>query len=186
VLFHIGNAQVEPEELLTDESEYLDLAVFDVSEYTPENLGIGGEIPTNFKEVDLETPPDVPAEGSYVMFGGYPKGRRRAEGRNVEWASFNTGGARVDQSTGRNVVCRLLTDKDVMERAGFPSGPIPELGGISGGPVLQERATESGIIIPEIIGFIYEHGNEEAELDLLMIRPITYLNPDGTLNDPNR
>ena len=60
---------------------------------------------------------------------------------------------------------------------------MPELGGMSGGPVLQERTSTSGIITLEVVGFIYEY---EDNLDALLIRPATCLNEDGTLIDPSR
>jgi len=173
VRFWVGDVQLDPfdPDVLVSKNRSIDLAVLDLSGYSVEDIAIGGEIPKSFLDIDKWSP-ELPKVGSFVMFGGYPKVHRSAGSREVEFGAFGVGAVLVHDVDDRNIICHLEMDRSAMHDAGVPSEAFGELGGISGGPVLQKRATEGSTEVLDVVGFIFEH---EDTYDALRIRPATCL-----------
>ncbi len=179
VCFQVGNVQMNPFDLLVDEDATLDLAVLDMNDYSEADIAMSGEIPTSFLDI-RKWPVQLPKKESFVMFGGYPKSRRIAFKRTVNFGSLSCGGAFVYQSNGQNIICQIETDRLASEDYGLPIDPFGDPAGISGGPVLQERKTDGGVIVIDLVGFVYEYN---PEFDMLRIKPANWLNADGTLKN---
>lgn len=177
VKLFVGQLRVDLDERLVGEDAQVDLAVLDMGGISARDIGVEGEIPTNFLAAK-EWPPQLPEVGSFVMFGGYPGDRRSAKGRKIVWRSLSSGAAYVYEVSEQNIVCRIETDRRAAHRDGFKTQELGEIGGISGGPVIQERETPAGIVVLHLVGFVYEY---QPAYDLLLIRPAKYISAEGTI-----
>ncbi len=181
VQFHIGRMVVEPDSILVSENDDLDLAVFNLDGYSPQDFALEGEIPSQFLEV-RHWPTPLPDMGAFVMFGGYPKALRVTSPQKVVFQSMSSGSAFVHDSSGRNIICRLNEEIGHAKAAGLSVPAGIDVAGLSGGPVIQERSSPGGIVLLELVGFIYEY-NEVY--DALRIRPAQLLRSDGNLKGTN-
>jgi len=177
VTLHVGQFQVHLDQKLIDEDEILDLAVLDFDDVEPADFQFTKDINKGFLEFK-GWPPVLPKEGSFVMFGGFPRDERLNADRNIIYGFVSAGAAMAYSVSDTNIVCRVEEDRAYIDEAGFHKHPSIDLAGMSGGPVLVERTTDTGIVVLDLVGFIYEH---IAAYDALRIRPATYLNIDGTL-----
>lgn len=176
IVCQIGNVLIDPQSRLIDESEALDLAVLDLSDVDVAKIRGGREVPCQF-HVPGAWPPERPAEGTYVAFGGWPKSRRQMRSANlVEFGAVCSGATEVQSSHENLLRCAIQIDQATMlfDREG---AGIPDLPGMSGGPVIYGREI-NGVLVFEMVGVIFEH-NEN--LDALYIRPTSLIRANGTL-----
>jgi hypothetical protein len=177
VRFYVGGVQIDPVKLLIDECGSLDIAVINMNNYTADEISYEGENLKSFIEFK-SWPPQLPVKGSYVMFCGFPKQLRHSFSRTVIFQALSSGGSNVYEATLRNIICRVEEDRKFRRKAKMPIPQTVDLPGISGGIVLQERSSSAGLLMLDIVGFVYEH-NENY--DTLLIRPANCLRKDGTL-----
>jgi hypothetical protein len=169
--FYFGEAPIDPEALLIDESERLDLVMFDLSTV----VGLGERLmPVNLYEPRVWPPGEV-AEQDIISFVGFPGEWRQQPGRSdLEFSSF-TQSATYIESVGDEHLCAHVALEESMylvrtrEAAGFA-------GGLSGSPVFVLR--NSLILTFELVGFIYEY---QSTFDLLYIRRARCIDIDGKL-----
>ena len=117
------------------------------------------------------------------MFGGYPGCWREVTGpAHVQFDTLSTGATEIIDANDERIVCQLQVDRCLVHRAAPDRKKIDELGGLSGGPVLREAKTKSGLSTFEFVGIIYEYGKE---LDCLFIRPAHLIAREGQITGPN-
>lgn len=182
ITFQVSNIQLDPEDVLLSECSKYDLAVLDFSGWNPQEIGSDGEVPTQYLKANC-WPPDVPKQGDFVMFGGYPGCWRKAIGpAEVRFDTLSSGATEILDANHERIVCQLQVDKCLVHRATPDRDKIEELGGLSGGPVLRESRTKSGLTTFEFVGVIYEYGKE---FDCLFIRPASLITENGEIAGPN-
>jgi hypothetical protein len=169
--FYFGEAPIDPEALLIDESERLDLVTFDLSSV----IGFSDRLmPVNFYEPRVWPPGDV-AEQDIISFVGFPGEWRQQAGRfDLEFASFSHSATYIE-SVGEEHLCAhvALEESTFLIRTRETTGFA---GGLSGSPVFVLR--NSQILTVELVGFIYEY---QPTFDLLYIRRAKCVNVDGKL-----
>ncbi len=179
IIFQAGNVRLDPEDALISESEKYDLAILDFSELGADKIGSIGEVPTQYLQA-LSWPPEQPTKGEFVMFGGFPGYWREVKGpAEIQFDTLSSGSTEVIDVNGERLICQLQIDKCLLHRAEPGRDEPGELTGLSGGPVLRERQSESGITTFEFVGIIYEYGKD---LDCLFIRPATLITADGHIH----
>ena len=182
LIFQVANVRLDPERVLISENRDYDLAVLGFAEWGAEEAGSDGEVPTQFLDV-ASWPPELPAMGNFVMFGGYPGYWREVTGpAEVRFDTLSWGAAEVIDSNIERLVCQLQIDKCLVHRAEPGRDQPGELGGLSGGPVLRQKQSEGGITTFEFVGIIYEYGKE---FDCLFIRPASLITEDGRIAGPS-
>jgi hypothetical protein len=122
------NAEL-PQLNLIDINEDLDLATFEIEE------NLLGKMGKNFAPLTV-WPPQLPQEKGGILLGGYPKiSRVIKSGGVVEWGILAATGI-VDQITPNSIIWTIEREHNV-EHPAIPEIPAnPNLGGISGGPVI--------------------------------------------------
>ena len=169
--FYIGDAPVDPDTALVDESVRLDLVTFDLT-------GAVGSSSTltaaNFYDPRAWPPAEV-NEGDIIALLGFPGVWREQPGRSHLEFSYLSQGAAVIESVGDEHFCaRLALDESsYLIRHNDTLGCA---GGLSGAPVFVWR--NSVILTVELVGFVYEY---EPTFDLLYIRRARCIDADGTL-----
>jgi hypothetical protein len=170
--FHFGDAIIDPDSAIIDESERLDLVVFDLTD-------MAGRTPflkeSNFYE-PRHWPPAEVDESDVLAFVGFPGEWREQEGRlDLYFYKMNYGAASIESVSEERICSRLAMDEViyfVRNKTGFHSA-----GGLSGAPVFVWRR---GVVLTgELVGFVYEH---QAAFDLLFIRRATFIQASGKLN----
>jgi hypothetical protein len=165
-VFQIGGCIIDPLPNLVSESSAYDLVSISLDGY----IGKQDLRASDFTEPPTWPPGDIEV-GSFVTFGGFPgEWRSQAESREVEFGSFSSGGSEVHSVHEDYFYARiemelcvdLLTDNKA----------VPNLGGLSGGPVFAWRA-----LYCELVGFMQEYSQD---YDLLYIRKAGVMNADGT------
>ena len=169
--FHFGDASIDPDEVLIDESERLDLITFDLSRVVDKTpmLAVG-----NFY-VPRQWPPHDVSEHDVITFLGFP-GVWRDQTTQTHFNFYHLGhGATSIDAIGEEHICsrimfeestHLVRNKQVLTSAG----------GLSGAPVFVWRT--GTILTAELIGFIYEH---QPGFDLLYIRRANRIEVTGKL-----
>ncbi len=182
IIFQAGNLRLDPEDALISESQYYDLAVFDFSRWGAEELGSFGEVPTQFLKI-FSWPPDLRTKGDFVMFGGYPGYWREVTGpAEILFDTLSSGSTEVIESNEKRLICQIQIEKCLVHRAEPDREGPGDLSGLSGGPVIRETRSASGIITFEFVGIIYEYGDG---FDCLFIRPASLISEDGRIREPN-
>ncbi len=155
---------------LIDHDATLDLATFEVSRIIVTSAG------SSTHNALAWPPTDADAE-DLVLIGGWPGFTReeRPGEIDISFASFIT---RVDSASADHLAIVLnLSDA---EAGGSPALPhSPDLGGVSGGPVMLIREAEIGTMT--LVGVVYEY---HRSLEIVRARRASLLNPDGTLASP--
>jgi hypothetical protein len=169
--FQFGRVRFEPEERLVAEDRELDLAILDVASLVDVPDGIHGAsclVPGSWPPGDLSS-------DDILALGGFPGiGRQQITPDYFRFHLLSVGTTEVASLGSTHLVTRIELEKCVS------SGVLPEvtedLGGMSGGPVFVWR---KGVLVSaELIGVIYEY---QASLDLLYVRRLACVRPDGTL-----
>lgn len=169
--FYFGEAPIDPEALLIDESERLDLVTLDLTSV----VGFSDRLtPVNFYEPRVWPPGEV-AEQDIICFVGFPGDWRQQPARfDLEFASFSQSATYIE-SVGEEHLCAhvALDESSFLIRAREATGFA---GGLSGSPVFVWR--NSVILTVELVGFIYEY---QPTFDLLYIRRANRIDADGML-----
>lgn len=178
LICQVGNVRINPLDRLMDESDQrkLDLAILDFSDIDANSLRGGDSVPCQF-HVPAAWPPDRPPEGSFVALGGWPKSRRMMIAPDqVDFGAVCSGGTEVQGSYEDLLRCAIQPDEAEILFDMQGKG-IPELPGMSGGPVIIGRDID-GIMRFELVGVIFEFFEP---FDALRIRPTTLIRKNGTL-----
>lgn len=169
--FYVGDALIDPEALLIDESERLDLATFNFESIVG---SVPNLMPTNFHEPRAWPPGDV-SEGDIVAFAGFPgEWRDQASPVDMQFYQFSQSATVIESVADEHVAVRIALDEStflVRERELFSFA-----GGLSGAPAFVWRNDK--VLTSELVGFVYEY---QPTLDILYIRRARCLSDDGTL-----
>lgn len=170
--FYFGDAAIDPDAALIDESERLDLAIFDLSDLAARTPFLRE---SNFYEPRVWPPAEVD-ESDVLAFVGFPGEWREQEGRlDLYFYKMNYGAASIESVSEDRICSRLALDQVtyfVRNKTTFQSA-----GGLSGAPVFVWRR---GVLLTgELVGFVYEH---QATFDLLFIRRATCIQASGKLD----
>lgn len=164
-----GSATVEPLRHLIAESQYLDLATFDLSNVVVAATGAVPHTPDVWPTQQVNT-------SAVMLYGGYP-GSLRDEHEYTADLPFQWFAGAPISVTPENV--KLHID---LENFHSPLGSNTpenlELGGMSGGPVF--RLISAPIERLELAAFIYE---SQPGLSLVYARPAHYITEEGHILD---
>lgn len=118
-------------------------------------------------------PPDPPAVGDLVLFGGYPEAYTARLAGKVDFG-FAWLAGRLDAMSEENatLILRLETSLAVEQRI----LPGTDLSGMSGGPVFRVR--EAPVAYLEMVAVIYEYS---SGMEMAKAHPLTLVEPDGRL-----
>jgi hypothetical protein len=169
--FQFGRARFEPEVRLVAADQDLDLAVLDVTSLVDVADGIDAGsciFPGTWPPGDLSA-------DDILALAGFPGiGRQYFTPDYFRFHLLSAGTTEVTSLGPNHLVTRLELEKCVH------SGVLPEvtedIGGMSGGPVFVWR--KGTLVTAELVGAIYEY---QASLDLMRVRLLGCLQPDGTL-----
>ena len=171
----IGNVPIDPMVRLHSFSEAMDLAILDLSEVDAASIRGTKDILCQFHEPDV-WPPQMPQRGDFALLGGFPVTKRTELGpRHFEFGSFSSGATLIDSVQPDVITCRIEIDKCVISFDRDGKG-LEDLPGISGSPVMVARERDSGIIVFDLIGVVFEHS---MNWDALRIRPMSLINSHG-------
>lgn len=177
----IGNVPVDPIDRLHSCSEALDLAILDLSEVDAASIRGTRDIPCQFHQPEV-WPPRMPQRGEFALLGGFPVTKRtQLGGRHFEFGAFSSGATLIDSVQADVITCRIEIDKCVISLDRDGKG-LEDLPGISGSPVMVERRRESGIVVFDLIGIVFEHS---MSWDVLRIRPLSLLDSHGHIESQN-
>lgn len=180
---YIGDALINPEELLISENKELDICVFDLTDISSGNITTHGEIKSNFFRRDGEWPcPKLHElkEGDFLIFGGYPGIRR--DRKNMQWIEFgsdSTGGARITSVSEELIRCEY--DKEKAYISYDEDGKaFMKPGGMSGGPAFI--CWPEAIAKYSFVGIIKNGLSYEGDYGVFEILPASFLKADGTIS----
>lgn len=176
VVFQIGNMEFDPSERIIGASSHLDLVSIDLSGLNLcELLGNGDIGSLVFPPVSW--PPKDVCAGDYVAFGGFVgKWKEYVSWNRISFDAFSLAGCRVASVSEERFVCQLEREwwvKSSPNAHGRDGKDLHEFGGLSGGPVFIHRG-----LYCELVGIISEFSEE---YDLMYIRPIRFINDDGSI-----
>ncbi len=164
-----GGTTTEPEAHLIAESEYLDLATFDVSPVVVAASGASSHAPLTWPTREVSV-------GEVLLYDGYP-GSLRVEHEVTADLPFQWFAAAPISVTPENVKLHIDLENFHQPLRGA-NIPNVELGGISGGPVF--RLVSAPIERLELVAFIYE---SQPSLSLIYARPSHYIAEDGRIDE---
>lgn len=171
----IGNVGIDP--ILHSYSKPLDLAVLDLSEVDAAKIGGTEDIPCQFHEPRV-WPPQMPQVGDFVLLGGFPVTKRtELEPLHFEFGAFSSGATLIHSVQPDVITCRIEIDECVISVDRDGKG-LEDLPGISGSPVMVARQRDSGIMVFELIGVVFEHS---PSWDVLRIRPTSLIDSHGQI-----
>lgn len=179
VVCQIGRFNVEPLARLISENKKHDLAVLDLNNIDPRQLGGVGPIKHAF-HAPREWPPQPPEADKFVIFGGYPGSRREQHDQDgVMFGTVSSGGSRVnsvqeDVFTFQTEIGQCFISFDLDGR-GFTDLP-----GMSGAPVMIRRQTDEGIDVFDMVGIYFEY---HEEWDIHRARPTSLIGADGIIKE---
>lgn len=164
-----GNTTTEPETRLIEESEYLDLATFDVSSIVVAASGASPHAPPVW-------PTRAVSKEEVLLYGGHP-GSLRVERTVTADLPFQWFAGAPLSVTPENV--KLHIDVRNFHQP-LQGADIPNVafGGMSGGPVFR-LIPPPPIERMELVAFIYEY---QPSLSLFFARPSHYIAEDGSIN----
>ena len=172
--FQFGAAQIEPLKHIVDESEVLDIVVFDFTELvdTPGGLTAASRISP------AAWPPGPLVDDDVLALAGFPgSGRQDYDDNYYRFHSFSAGTVEIASLRESHLYTRIELDQSIV--AGARPEITSELGGLSGGPVLVWR---KGVVLKtELVGMVVEY---QKNLDLLFVRRLGCVRSNGTL-DPH-
>ncbi len=123
-------------------------------------------------------PPRMPQRGDFALLGGFPVTKRTELGpRHFEFGAFSSGATLIDSVQTDVITCRIEIERCVISLDRDGKG-LEDLPGISGSPVMVERRRDSGIVVFDLIGVVFEHS---MNWDVLRIRPLSLINSHGDI-----
>lgn len=179
LLCQIGNVPIDLMSRIHSYSERMDLAILDLSEVDAARIRGTNDIPPcQFHDPDV-WPPQMPQRGDWALLGGFPVTKRTelAPGHLV-FGSFSSGATLIDSVQPDVITCRIEIDKCVISIDRDGKG-LEDLPGISGSPVMVPRQRDSGIIIFDLVGIVFEHNRS---WDALRIRPLSLVDSNGHID----
>lgn len=133
---------------IIDSCSRRDLATIELDEQIVNTLGLE----------PLDWPSEPPGEGRGLLAAGYPgNGKMNVEPMQVDWTPF------FAITTARTVTeeqITLLISRNEWVNNSLPERP--DLGGISGGPIIGIFETKAGVAFHRLSGVITEHPNYET------------------------
>jgi hypothetical protein len=168
-IFAFGRLVIDPESLVLDESQELDLVTFDFTK-------LSGRLPDKGRTVEpMHWPPGDIALDDVVAFAGFPGDWREQPARGeMTFHSFASGASPIRSLGPTHFYTRLEIASAI--RAGVGRLDLGPLGGLSGAPVFVWR--KGRVLTAELVGFVTEYSKE---YDLFHVRRSTCIAPDGTL-----
>jgi hypothetical protein len=144
---------------------------------------------TAYSGLQTTWPPELPLDRQGIMYAGFPgNGTRQLSPEAVEFGVMCAGGF-VSSVNVRNI--SSLVEREYLEPM-FGQGIPPEnynYGGISGGPMLYNLLTKSGVFVNALAGVVYSGPNTSDDpneaipgFELFRARPAIYIRPDGFLD----
>ncbi len=170
IFINIGNCELDLLNSFIKESIDLDVAVIKLSlaqvkEITRGSQGIG----ESFFRI-TEDRPGLVVEKQVIAFAGFPGEYRRVENFDeLNFGGYACGAASVTTSGENYLVCQF--DRNGWIRQGFELEPST-IGGISGGPVLEIRESEAGVVSHTFAGIVAEYSEEFGLLRVTQARAI--------------
>jgi hypothetical protein len=169
--FYFGEAAIEPETFLIDESKRLDLVTLDLGSI----VGSGDKLqPTNFFE-PRRWPPGEVVEGDVIAFVGFPAEWRQQTSRSdLSFGHLAQCAAEVESVADEHFCARIALDESTYIIRN--EGSLAFAGGMSGAPVFVWR--NGPVLTGELAGFVYEHA---TNFDLLFVRKANCITDAGML-----
>ncbi|MDB5815720.1 MAG: hypothetical protein JWN23_2837 [Rhodocyclales bacterium] len=164
-----GGTTTEPESRLIAESQYLDLATFDVSEVVVAASDA-------LAHASVSWPTRAVLANEVLLYGGYP-GLLRVEHETTADMPFQWFAGAPISVTPENVKLHLDLKNFHQPLTGSSIGNL-ELGGMSGGPVF--RLVTTPIERLELVAFIYE---SSPSWSLVFARPSHYITEQGQIDE---
>ena len=172
IKFQFGGAVLDPRQCLVSESAKLDVAVLDLTAST----GAGDGNPESACLTPAAWPPAELAADDVLAFAGFPgTGRERFEDDYYRFQSFSAGATSVETLNHTYLYTKVALSESLV--AGGKPEVADNLAGISGGPVFAWR--KGAVVTAELIGMAVRY---VEEYDLLYVRRLNCLGPDGTLD----
>jgi hypothetical protein len=181
----LAKSQVWPEKSLIARSAKLDIATFEIE-------------PAQIGRAEAETidcrgawpPPGVEEGDTLTLTGFLDKQRNKIGPAHYEMQAWGAHGI-ADAVTDWDIVTVYEPDRVLIARYDVPKPPLGfNMSGCSGGPALLVKQVNGslrwfpvGLIYKGPVGKAAE--GELAGLDRIYIRRIHFLNPDGTINEPD-
>jgi hypothetical protein len=130
---------------------------------------------TNHKPLEA-WPPVVPQEGRGIMIGGYPgNGREKVSRKGVSFGFF--GALVIARAVNHDQISCLFEREYLVESAAVPAMPPNyDLGGISGGPVIN--VLESPHLVTYRLGGIVSEAS--SDLELVLAKRADFIKDDGS------
>lgn len=172
--FQIGHLSLDPESQLLSEDKRLDLAVIELHSDQLLDIGKDTGIPESRFFGPRSWPPDPFQHDDVISFAGFPgEWREQAGLRSFDTYMFSHGAALVHSVSGSHFVTRLELDR---VETYFGMMDLPNIAGMSGGPVFRWRRTS---LEPQLVGIIFEY---QDSFDLLYARCTSVIPADGQLD----
>lgn len=173
----VGNVPIELEARIISGSALMDLVVLDLNGVDPSEIRASSLIPCQFHE-PIEWPTKVPNRGEFVLFGGFPGVKRESVGRrSFDFGTFSSGASEV-VSVQEDVLTCTISLKQCVTAFDYDGKGLEGLPGISGAPVLASRELESGILVFDLVGVVFEYSED---FDALRTRPTKFIQPNGEI-----
>ncbi len=179
-VFQVGNAGIDLEHSLIDLDTDLDIATFRFDRTTLEEIG-----GMAFVCSADDWPPPSPKPLWKLGFVGFPEKMTEVKALNhAEFLAYGSMSA-VEDVSDRDIICTYDPARD----EAMPGFAKPDLGfnmsGCSGGPAIMYY-TSNGLTRWRPVGLIYKGPlgraeGESEEFDIIRIRLLKYVKPDGTL-----
>lgn len=117
-------------------------------------------------------------EGDWLTLGGFPGAFREYDGKNeCIYDSFSYGGSEVNHCTEEKIYASFDIDSCLLSGR-RSSEEMPDLGGVSGGPVFIPSNTEMGLLNYQLAGIFYKIGDD---FQLAKIKPASLIDDNGVI-----
>jgi hypothetical protein len=181
----LWNIAFELSDRIIDRDAVSDIATFEISER--ELSQIGGH------EIDCRGtwPPPRPEKGNIISVVGFPELHRQVyANHSADFRSY-VGMTVVDDISDDGEILTTYDparDHDLSDTAGLPPLGL-NLSGCSGGPVLA-HSIQHGLYRSNIVGLIVSGAGtsegETSQFDIIRIRRIHFIRPNGSLDKPDQ
>lgn len=180
----LGYAQVAPEKAVIGRSKKLDIATFEIHPSTLTKMD--GEI----FDCRGQWPPPPVQEGNVLTLTGFLENHRVKTGRQSYDMQAYGGHGLVESFSDREILTTYDPEKMLHAHLALKKPPLGfNMSGCSGGPVVMVKEVNKLLrLFP--VGLIYkgpdgEAKGEFASFDRIHIRRIHFIQPDGTINNPD-
>lgn len=181
----IGVCRVWPERSIVARSASLDIATFAID---PADLDAMGAIALDCR---TDWPPPAVSVGDTLALVGYLDAQRTQIGAGHFAMEAWGANAVVDGISDRDIVTVFDPETTLESGTGVPKPPVGfNMSGCSGGPALVVKDF-NGIVRFQPVGFIYKGpgGSAEGEFakfDRVHIRRLQFIQPDGSIDEPDK